>query len=67
MEKVNKKQACSNKKQIIYSRDLPLSCPSDTSLLWNAHPKIYLPIDKNKTGEETCPYCGTQYILKHDK
>lgn len=64
MEKVNMKQACSKKKQIVSPRDLPLSCPSDASSLWNAHPKVYLPIDK--TGKETCPYCGTQYILKND-
>ena len=69
MATLNKKQACSKKKQIIYPRDLPLSCPPDTAALWNAHPKVYLSIDsdKDKTGEVTCPYCGTQYILKHDK
>ncbi|MCH9756180.1 MAG: zinc-finger domain-containing protein [Gammaproteobacteria bacterium] len=64
MEKVDKKQACSNKKQTVRPSDLPLSCPSNTSVLWNAHPKVYLPIDK--TGEETCPYCGIQYVLKDD-
>ena len=64
MAKANKKQACSNKKQTVHQRDLPLSCPTDTSELWNAHPKVYLPIDK--TGEETCPYCGTLYVLKND-
>jgi uncharacterized Zn-finger protein len=62
---VNKKPACSHKKQTIRSRDLPLSCPPDTAELWNAHPKVYLPIEK--TGEEICPYCGTRYLLKHDK
>ncbi|MDX2346096.1 MAG: zinc-finger domain-containing protein [Legionella sp.] len=65
MAKLNKAQACSHKKQTIHPRDLPLSCPSDASTLWNAHPKVYLPIDK--TGEETCPYCGTRYVLKHDQ
>jgi len=64
MAKVKKIQACSNKKQIIRPCDLPLSCPTDASVLWNAHPKVYLPIDK--TGEETCPYCGTLYVLKND-
>ncbi len=64
MAKAKKKQACSNKRQTIRSRDLPLSCPTNTSTLWNGHPKVYLPIDK--TGEETCPYCGTLYILKDD-
>jgi uncharacterized Zn-finger protein len=31
-------------------------------LLWNAHPRVFLPIEK--TGEELCPYCGTRYTLK---
>ncbi|MDF1646591.1 MAG: zinc-finger domain-containing protein [Legionellaceae bacterium] len=64
MTKIKGKKSCSNKKQIVRQRDLPLSCPSDASVLWNAHPKVYLPIDK--TGEEVCPYCGTFYYLKND-
>jgi uncharacterized Zn-finger protein len=31
-------------------------------LLWNAHPRVFLPIEK--TGEALCPYCGTRYALK---
>ena len=31
-------------------------------LLWNAHPRVFLPIEK--TGEALCPYCGTRYTLK---
>jgi uncharacterized Zn-finger protein len=31
-------------------------------LLWNAHPRVFLPIEK--TGEALCPYCGTQYTLR---
>ena len=31
-------------------------------MLWNAHPRVFLPIDKS--GEELCPYCGTRYTLK---
>ena len=42
--------------------DLPLSCPMSGMVLWNAHPKVYLPIET--TGEATCPYCGAKYILK---
>jgi uncharacterized Zn-finger protein len=30
-------------------------------MLWNAHPRVYLPIQK--TGEALCPYCGTKYVL----
>jgi uncharacterized Zn-finger protein len=42
--------------------DLPLHCPMPSMMLWNAHPRVFLPIDK--TGEALCPYCGTRYTLK---
>ena len=45
----------------VTTSDLPLSCPTPKQPLWNAHPKVYLPIDV--TGTATCPYCGKQYIL----
>jgi uncharacterized Zn-finger protein len=41
---------------------LPLHCPMPDMLLWNAHPRVYLPIEE--TGEALCPYCGTLYKLK---
>lgn len=41
--------------------DLPLSCPTPEQKLWNAHPRVYLPIEKS--GTEACPYCGTVYRL----
>ncbi|MCH9716019.1 MAG: zinc-finger domain-containing protein [Gammaproteobacteria bacterium] len=63
MANVNKKQSCSHKKQMVYQKDLPLRCPPDASVLWNAHPKVYLPIEK--TGQVRCPYCGTLYTLKN--
>ena len=44
--------------------DLPLHCPTPSMLLWNAHPRVFLPIDK--TREALCPYCGTRYVLKGD-
>jgi uncharacterized Zn-finger protein len=46
----------------VTAADLPLHCPTPSMLLWNAHPRVFLPIDK--TGEELCPYCGTRYVLK---
>lgn len=55
-------QACTQQKQTIHSNQLPLSCPNEGNEVWNAHPRVFLPIEK--TGEETCPYCGTVYILK---
>jgi uncharacterized Zn-finger protein len=45
----------------ITAADLPLHCPMPSMMLWNAHPRVYLPIQK--TGEALCPYCGTKYTL----
>ncbi len=42
--------------------DLPLHCPLPSMKLWDAHPRVFLPIEK--TGEALCPYCGTKYTLK---
>lgn len=39
----------------------PLSCPLPEMRLWDSHPRVYLPIEK--TGKETCPYCGAQFVL----
>ena len=46
----------------VTATDLPLHCPMPDMLLWNAHPRVFLPIEK--TGEALCPYCGTLYKLK---
>lgn len=45
-------------------KDLPLHCPMDNMSLWDAHPRVYLPIEDN--GHAKCPYCGTEYTLKTD-
>lgn len=58
----NKKEACTQQKYEITKGDLPLSCPTEDMRLWNAHPRVYLPIEK--TGREVCPYCGAEYTLK---
>ena len=42
--------------------DLPLHCPMPDQKLWDAHPRVYLPVED--TGKAKCPYCGTEYILK---
>ena len=42
--------------------DLPLHCPTPAMMLWNAHPRVFLPIEA--TGTALCPYCGTKYTLK---
>lgn len=41
--------------------ELPVSCPQHGQKLWNAHPRVYLPLEKD--GEASCPYCGTHYVL----
>jgi uncharacterized Zn-finger protein len=45
--------------------DLPLSCPMPNKDLWDAHPRVYLPIEK--TGYAKCPYCGAEYVLIDSK
>ena len=45
----------------VTAADLPLHCPTPAMLLWNAHPRVFMPIEK--TGESRCPYCGTLYKL----
>jgi uncharacterized Zn-finger protein len=45
----------------VTAADLPLHCPTPAMLLWNAHPRVFLPIEK--TGTALCPYCGTRYNL----
>lgn len=64
MSEKKKQPACAEKMYMIHHRDLPLSCPTDDMELWNAHPKVYLPIEK--TGQEVCPYCGSRFILQDD-
>jgi uncharacterized Zn-finger protein len=46
----------------VTAADLPLHCPMPSMALWNAHPRVFLPVEK--TGEALCPYCGTKYLLK---
>ena len=53
----------STKLQYIVSKaDLPLSCPMQEMILWDSHPRVYLPIED--TGQEVCPYCGAEFILE---
>ena len=48
--------------RIVTPADLPLSCPMAGADLWNAHPRVYLPIEK--TGRAKCPYCSAEYVLQ---
>lgn len=45
--------------------DLPISCPTEDMTLWNAHPRVFLPLQENNK-EQVCPYCGIKYVLKSD-
>ncbi len=49
----------------ITKKDLPLACPLPKMTLWNAHPRVYLPIETDN-GRATCPYCGTEFILNDE-
>jgi len=55
-----------NKSEVIEitRQQLPLSCPLPSSPVWNAHPRVMLPIEK--TGEAQCYYCGARYRLKEN-
>ncbi|MCW8827340.1 MAG: zinc-finger domain-containing protein [Gammaproteobacteria bacterium] len=41
--------------------DLPLHCPMPQDSKWDAHPRVFLDIEKS--GEAKCPYCGAEYQL----
>lgn len=58
----NQEQACTRRQYEITEADLPLSCPPRDRRVWDAHPRVYLPIEA--TGMVTCPYCDADYILK---
>lgn len=47
---------------VVRRADLPLSCPLPDAPVWNQHPKVYLPIEKD--GHAKCPYCGADYVLE---
>lgn len=62
MENSSDKQACTKHRYEVTKADLPLSCPEEGYRLWDAHPRVYLPIEE--TGRAVCPYCDAEYILK---
>ena len=55
-------QGCTQRQIEITRDDLPLCCPMPDQRLWDAHPRVYMPIEK--TGREECPYCAAIYTLK---
>jgi len=58
----SKKPANTERLYKVMRADLPLSCPTPEMVLWNSHPRVYLPIEK--TGEALCPYCGARFELE---
>lgn len=60
----NKPQACTKMQYEVTRADLPLSCPSINMRVWDAHPRVYLPIEE--TGAVVCPYCDAEYVLKDE-
>jgi len=58
MQTEHAKQRCIE----VTAAELPLHCPTPSMTLWNAHPKVFIPV--GKLGEARCPYCSTLYKLK---
>lgn len=61
-DKTHKKIACAQRRYEVSEKDLPLSCPTKDMEVWNAHPRVFLPIEE--AGEVRCPYCSAVFILK---
>lgn len=54
-------RACEKRHYEVTEDDLPLSCPPKGQRVWDAHPRVYLPIKQE--GKVICPYCSTQFVL----
>ena len=65
MQKAPKEQASTKRCYEVTRADMPLSCPTKKMRLWDAHPRVFLPIEK--TGRAICPYCNAEYVLIDDK
>ncbi len=57
-------EACTKRLYEVTRDNLPLCCPMPSMRVWNAHPRVYLPIEA--TGRTICPYCGAEYVLKDE-
>lgn len=58
----NEIPASTQRTYIVTTKDLPLCCPMPNMRLWDAHPRVYLPIQE--TGSVVCPYCSAEYVLE---
>jgi uncharacterized Zn-finger protein len=64
MQKAPKPQACTKRSYDVTLAELPVSCPPADMRVWDAHPRVYLPIEK--TGRAICPYCSAEFVLKDE-
>ncbi len=64
METAPTEQACTKRRYEVTRQDLPLSCPTLEMRVWDAHPRVYLPIEE--AGQVICPYCGAEFVLTDD-
>lgn len=63
MSQIATAPANAEKQYTVHRSDLPLSCPLPSMALWNSHPRVYLPIEKEASHEADCPYCGAHFVL----
>jgi uncharacterized Zn-finger protein len=55
------KQAINKDRQVeVTAEDLPLHCPMPSMLLWNSHPRVYLPIEST-SAKQCALLAGTRY------
>lgn len=48
---------------LVQHDELPISCPTKSMTLWNAHPRVYLPLSEENP-HVVCPYCDTAFVLE---
>lgn len=56
-----KPQGCTKRRYEVTHQDLPVCCPMPEDRVWDAHPRVYFPLEE--MGHFTCPYCDAEYIL----
>ncbi|MGC9457485.1 MAG: zinc-finger domain-containing protein [Halothiobacillaceae bacterium] len=61
----NFKTPADQNRVVVTHRDLPVHCPAPDASLWDAHPRVYIPVEENG-GEARCIYCGALYVLEDD-
>lgn len=57
------KRGCEKESNEVRRSELPLCCPRHDERVWDAHPRVYLPIEETEEKRSVCPYCGTHYHL----